>query len=113
MSTIGTPTATGLSTPAGIALYVGALLGPSLLLLPGLAARIAGPASLVAWALLLVLSGLLARVFMVLGRILPGTDGVVGYTRAGFGRGGSAPARPGSSAGASWPGLCSERRWCA
>ncbi len=87
MSTTGTPTPAGLSTPAGIALYVGALLGPSLLLLPGLAARIAGPASLVAWALLLVLSGLLARVFMVLGRTLPGTDGVVGYTRAGFGPG--------------------------
>ena len=87
MSTTGTPTATGLSTPAGIALYVGALLGPSLLLLPGLAARIAGPASLVAWALLLVLSGLLARVFMVLGRTLPGAEGVVGYTRAGFGPG--------------------------
>lgn len=87
MRPTGVPTPTGLSTPAGIALYVGALLGPSLLLLPGLAARIAGPASLVAWALLLVLSGLLARVFMVLGRTLPGADGVVGYTRAGFGTG--------------------------
>ena len=85
----------GLSTPGGVALYVGALLGPSLLLLPGLAARIAGPASLLAWALLLVLSGLLARVFMVLGRTLPGADGVVGYTRAGFGAGrlGEAAAR--------------------
>ena len=95
MRSTGIPTPTGLSTPAGIALYVGALLGPSLLLLPGLAARIAGPASLVAWALLLVLSGLLARVFMVLGRTLPGTDGVVGYTRAGFGPGrvGDAAAR--------------------
>jgi amino acid efflux transporter len=87
MRSSGAPSSAGLSTPAGIALYVGALLGPSLLLLPGLAARIAGPASLVAWALLLVLSGLLARVFMVLGRILPGTDGAVGYTRAGFGTG--------------------------
>jgi len=87
--------ATGLSTPAGIALYVGALLGPSLLLLPGLAARIAGPASLVAWLLLLALSGLLAWVFMVLGRCLPGVDGVVGYARAGFGPGrvGAAAAR--------------------
>ena len=84
MRTTGT---TGLSTPAGIALYVGALLGPSLLLLPGLAARIAGPASLVAWLLLLALSGLLARVFLVLGRCLPGVDGVVGYARAGFGPG--------------------------
>ena len=87
MRSTGIPTPTGLSTSAGIALYVGALLGPSLLLLPGLAARIAGPASLAAWGLLLVLSGLLARVFMVLGRTLPGTDGMVGYTRAGFGPG--------------------------
>src|SRR5689334_10548357 len=95
MRSTGTPTPAGLSTPAGTALYVGALLGPGLLLLPGLAARVAGPASLVAWALLLVLSGLLARVFMVLGRSLPGTDGVVGYTRAGFGSGrvGDAAAR--------------------
>lgn len=77
----------GLSTPAGIALYVGALLGPSLLLLPGLAARIAGPASLLAWLGLLALSGLLAWVFMVLGRSLPGVDGVAGYARAGFGPG--------------------------
>jgi amino acid efflux transporter len=80
-----TSAASGLSTAAGIALYVGALLGPSLLLLPGLAARIAGPASLVAWLGLLALSGLLAWVFMVLGRCLPGVDGVVGYARAGFG----------------------------
>ncbi len=75
----------GLSTPAGIALYVGALLGPSLLLLPGLAARIAGPASLLAWVLLLGLSGLLARVFLVLGRALPDVDGAAGYARAAFG----------------------------
>ena len=94
MRSTATPTPAGLSTPAGIALYVGALLGPSLLLLPGLAARVAGPASVVAWALLLVLSGLLARVFMVLGRTLPDTDGVVGYTRAGVG-----PGRAGDAAG--------------
>ena len=75
----------GLSTPAGIALYVGALLGPSLLLLPGLAARIAGPASLLAWVALLGLSGLLAWVFMVLGRTMPDVDGAVGYARAGIG----------------------------
>lgn len=91
----GTPARGGLSTAAGIALYVGALLGPSLLLLPGLAARIAGPASLLAWLGLLALSGLLAWVFMVLGQRMPGTDGVVGYARAAFGPGplGDAVAR--------------------
>lgn len=76
---------TGLSSPAATALYVGALLGPSLLLLPGIAVAIAGPASIVAWTGLLVLSGLLATVFLGLGRAMPGTDGVAGYVRAGLG----------------------------
>ncbi|HWM59761.1 MAG TPA: amino acid permease [Pseudonocardia sp.] len=75
----------GLSTPGGIALYVGALLGPGLLLLPGLAVTIAGPAAVLAWLLLLGLSGLLAAVFLALGRSAPGAEGVVGYARAGLG----------------------------
>ncbi|KIX78788.1 hypothetical protein SF12_07375, partial [Streptomyces sp. MBRL 601] len=49
-----------LSTAGAAALYIGALLGPSLLLLPGLAAREAGPASVLVWLGLLVLSGLIA-----------------------------------------------------
>jgi amino acid efflux transporter len=72
-----------LSTGRGMALYVGALLGPSLLLLPGLAAQLAGPASIVAWVGLLALSGLLAWVFTALGTRLPG--GVAGYVTAGLG----------------------------
>ncbi|MBD2897764.1 L-methionine/branched-chain amino acid exporter YjeH [Actinomadura sp. RB99] len=67
------------------ALYVGALLGPSLLLLPGLAARAAGPASLLAWAGLLVLSGLIAVVFSRLGTTVGSTSGVAGYAAAGLG----------------------------
>ena len=38
-----------LSTRSATALYVGAFLGPGVLLLPALAARIAGPASVLAW----------------------------------------------------------------
>ncbi|MGX7677365.1 APC family permease [Jatrophihabitans sp. DSM 45814] len=74
-----------LSTRGAIAMYVGALLGPSLLLLPGLAARIAGPASLLVWVGLLVLSGLLAKVFSALGTNFPNRSGVVGYAEAGLG----------------------------
>jgi amino acid efflux transporter len=44
-----------LSTVRGAALYIGALLGPGLLLLPGLAVTVAGPASLLAWIALLLL----------------------------------------------------------
>jgi amino acid efflux transporter len=74
-----------LSVFRGTALYVGALLGPGLLLLPGLAARAAGPASILAWAGLLVVSALLAVVFAALGRAHPGASGVADYTAAGLG----------------------------
>ena len=76
----------GLSVPRGTALYVGALLGPGLLLLPGLAAAQAGPASLLAWLGLLGVSALLAVVFAALGTRRPGESGVAAYTAAGLGR---------------------------
>jgi amino acid efflux transporter len=74
-----------LSVPRGTALYIGALLGPGLLLLPGLAARQAGPASIVAWAGLLGVSALFAVVFAALGRAHPQANGVAGYAAAGLG----------------------------
>jgi amino acid efflux transporter len=45
-----------LTTRSGAALYVGAVLGPGVLLLPALAAEAAGPASILAWVALLALS---------------------------------------------------------
>lgn len=73
------------STTRGIALYVGALLGPGLLVLPGLAAAQAGPASILAWAGLLVLSGLVAVVFARFGVRHPSGAGVAEYARLGLG----------------------------
>jgi amino acid efflux transporter len=75
-----------LTVPRAAALYIGALLGPGLLLLPGLAAAQAGPASILAWAGLLVLSAILAMVFSRLGRAVPGAAGAAGYAAAGLGR---------------------------
>ncbi|AVT40923.1 APC family permease [Plantactinospora sp. BB1] len=69
----------------GAALYVGALLGPGLLLLPGLAVTRAGPASILAWAGLLVASGLFAVVFAALGVRHPSAGGVRAYAEAGLG----------------------------
>ena len=87
-----------LVVPGGAALYIGALLGPGLLLLPGLAAAQAGPASILAWLGLLGLSGLLAVVFTALGTRLRPRPGWSGYAAAGLGpRAGRRPA------GASWP----------
>jgi amino acid efflux transporter len=74
-----------LTTSRGAALYIGALLGPGLLLLPGLAAAEAGPASILAWLALLVLSGLFAAVFAAWGRHSPSAGGVIGYVTAGLG----------------------------
>jgi len=74
-----------LTTARGAALYIGAILGPGLLLLPGLAAAQAGPASILAWLGLLGLSGLFAAVFSALGRKIPSAGGVMGYVAAGLG----------------------------
>ena len=78
-------TAQNLTIPRGAALYIGAILGPGLLLLPGLAAAEAGPASILAWLGLLGLSALFAAVFSALGRHIPSAGGVMGYVTAGLG----------------------------
>ena len=75
-----------LSVPRAAALYIGALFGPGLLLLPGLAAEEAGPASIIAWVALLGLSGIFAAMFAALGRRVPGAAGAAGYAAAGLGR---------------------------
>src|SRR6266581_8790021 len=69
----------------GAALYVGALIGPGLLLVPALAAQAAGAASIVAWGALLVLSAPLAITFAALGIRHPVAGGVAAYVREGLG----------------------------
>jgi amino acid efflux transporter len=69
----------------GSALYIGALIGPGLLLVPALAVQAAGGASVVAWAALIVLSAPLAIVFAALGIRHPVAGGVSAYVRAGVG----------------------------
>lgn len=69
----------------GAALYVGSLIGPGVLLVPALAVHAAGPASVIGWALLLVLSAPLAFTFAALGVRLPVSGGVAAYAQEGFG----------------------------
>jgi amino acid efflux transporter len=69
----------------GAALYIGSLIGPGLLFVPALAVQAAGPASVIAWALLLLLSLPLAYTFAMLGVRLPVSGGVAAYVSAGFG----------------------------
>lgn len=74
-----------LSTPAAAAMYVGAVLGPGVLLVPALVAREAGPASVVTWAALLALSVPLAATFAALGVRYPEAGGTAAYAQAAFG----------------------------
>ena len=75
----------GLSLPQGIALIVGAVLGTGVISLPGIAAGVAGPASILAWAALVVLSVPLAVAFGALGARFPDGGGVSTYARRAFG----------------------------
>ena len=74
-----------LDVKRGAALYVGALIGPGVLLVPALAVDSAGPASILAWAALLVLSAPLAVTFAALGVRHPVAGGVTAYVREGLG----------------------------
>lgn len=74
-----------LTVGQGTALYVGAVLGTGVIALPALAARAAGPASLIAWLGLVILSVPLAMTFAALGARYPDAGGVSTYVRYAFG----------------------------
>ncbi|MET0424469.1 MAG: amino acid permease [Actinoplanes sp.] len=74
-----------LSVPQGAALSAGAVLGTGVISMPALAASVAGPASLVAWLALIILSAPLAWTFAALGARHPDGGGVSTYVRLAFG----------------------------
>ncbi|WP_353813791.1 APC family permease [Agromyces sp. SYSU T00266] len=69
----------------GTALYVASVLGTGILVLPGLAAQAAGPASVLAVAAVLVLSIPLAGTFAALASRFPDPGGVASYVRRALG----------------------------
>jgi amino acid efflux transporter len=75
----------GIGALQGTALTLGALIGTGVISLPALAAEAAGPASLVAWGLLLVVSVAFAASFTALGARYPDGGGVTTYVRRAFG----------------------------
>ena len=75
----------GLSVAHGTALSLAAVLGTGVISLPALAARAAGPASLLAWVVLVVISVPLAVTFAALGARHPDGGGVATYARLAFG----------------------------
>lgn len=71
--------------PSASALYVAAVLGTGILALPGLAADAAGPASIVAVAIVFVLSIPLAGTFAALAARHPDAGGVATFVRLALG----------------------------
>jgi amino acid efflux transporter len=75
----------GITVRHAVALYVSSVLGSGILVLPGLAAKVAGPASLVAWCVLAAASFPFARTFAALSARRPESGGIYGFTREAFG----------------------------
>jgi amino acid efflux transporter len=86
MLSVESTRSSGLGIASGAALYVGAVLGPGVLLLPALAAQAAGPASVLAWIGLLAASLAIAATFAALGVRHPVAGGAAAYVRAAYGR---------------------------
>lgn len=74
-----------LTVAQGTAMSAGAVLGAGVIALPSVAAALAGPASLVAWLALVLLSAPLAWTFGELGARYPDGGGVSSYVRRAFG----------------------------
>ena len=71
--------------PQVIALYIGAVLGSGVLIVPGLAEEIAGPASLLAWGLMTLLVLPLALTMGLLSAKFPNAGGVSHFVTLAFG----------------------------
>ncbi|SFJ32900.1 amino acid permease [Thermoflavimicrobium dichotomicum] len=72
--------------PQAIALYIGAVLGSGILLTPGLAAQISGPASLIAWGVMVLLVLPMALVMGWLSSSYPHAGGVAYFVSKAFGK---------------------------
>jgi amino acid efflux transporter len=75
-----------LSLTDGFVLYTSAVLGQSLIVLPSIAARHAGPWSILIWAALAVVSYPLARIMAELGARYPSAGGVIAFIGRGLGQ---------------------------
>lgn len=75
----------GITVAQGAALSIGAVLGTGVITLPAVAAKVAGPASLLAWLAMVALSVPLVSTFAALGARHPDTGGVSTYVRRAFG----------------------------
>ncbi|HWQ67097.1 MAG TPA: amino acid permease [Methanospirillum sp.] len=78
------PTTASLRLPQIIALYIGSVLGSGILLLPGLTAEMAGPASLIAWIIMSLLAIPVALTLGLLSVRYPHSGGVSHFVSQAF-----------------------------
>ncbi|QTM98351.1 amino acid permease [Sediminibacillus dalangtanensis] len=69
----------------GIALYIAAILGSGVLFLSGVTASMAGPASIISWLIVIIISFPLAYSFACLARKYPDAGGAATFVRNSFG----------------------------
>jgi amino acid efflux transporter len=75
-----------INLPQGVALYLGAVIGAGVLLLPGIAAARTGPSSVLAWVFDGILGVPLAATFAALAARFPNAGGVSTYVSRAFGQ---------------------------
>ena len=75
----------GLGTAGLVVFYLTSMIGAGILLIPGLTARTAGPASLLVWLALLAASYPLARLFAEMSARHPDAAGIAAFARHHFG----------------------------
>src|SRR5947199_9558119 len=68
-----------------VAIYVSSLLGSGIFVIPGLAARIAGPASILSWVILSIASYPFAYTFAKLSARRPESGGILVFSQEGPG----------------------------
>lgn len=76
----------GIGLPQAIALYIGAVLGSGVLIVPGLAAETAGPASLLAWGFMTLLILPMALSMGLLSAKYPNAGGVSHFVTLAYGK---------------------------
>ncbi|MFM9281014.1 APC family permease [Paenibacillus jiagnxiensis] len=74
-----------IGTPQAVALYIGAVIGSGVLIVPGLAAEMAGPASLLAWGFMTLLILPMALSMGLLSAKYPNAGGVSHFVTLAFG----------------------------
>lgn len=74
-----------LRLPQIIALYIGSVIGSGILLIPGMAAEVAGPASILAWFVMSILVIPMAVTMGLLASKHPSSGGVAHFAKLAFG----------------------------